>query len=151
MASYDQQFKVLEVPPIVQELVGAGVQEPPRQYVLPEQDRPTAVISEMPEPIPIIDLSRLSAGSAEEFGKLRPALENWDLFLAVGHGMEPSFLAEAMKATREFFNLPLEEKQKYSNIVDGEKLGMDGYGNDMVVKENQVLDWNDRLNLLVEP
>ena len=151
MASYDKQFKVLEVPPIVQELVGAGVQEPPSQYVLPEQDRPAAAVSEMPEPIPIIDLSRLSAGSAEEFDKLRSALENWDLFLAVGHGMEPSFLAEAMKATREFFNLPLEEKQKYSNIVDGEKLGMDGYGNDMVVKENQVLDWNDRLNLLVEP
>ena len=70
---------------------------------------------------------------------------------AVGHGMEPSFLAEAMKATREFFNLPLEEKQKYSNIVDGVKLGMYGYGNDMVVKENQVHDWYDRLNLLVEP
>ncbi|KAF7074597.1 LOW QUALITY PROTEIN: hypothetical protein CFC21_079441 [Triticum aestivum] len=136
MASYDQQFKVLEVPPIVQ--------EPPSQYVLPEQDRP----AEMPEPIPIIDLSRLSAGSAEELDKLRSALE----ILAVGHvhGMEPSFLAQAMKVTREFFNLPLEEKHKYSNIVDGEKLGMDGYGNDMVVKENQVLDWNDRLNLLVE-
>ncbi|KAI4982918.1 hypothetical protein ZWY2020_023410 [Hordeum vulgare] len=152
MASYDQQFKVLEVPPIVQELVGAGVKEPPSQYVLPEQDRPAAAaVSEMPEPIPIIDLSRLSAGSPEEFAKLRSALENWNLFLAVGHGMEPSFLAEAMKATREFFNLPLEEKQKYSNIVNGEKMGMDGYGNDMVVKENQVLDWNDRLNLLVEP
>ncbi|KAF7081200.1 hypothetical protein CFC21_085168 [Triticum aestivum] len=66
-------------------------------------------------------------------------------------GTSSCFLAEAMKVTREFFNLPLEEKQKYSNIVDGEKLGMDGYGNDMVVKENQVLDWNDRLNLLVEP
>uniref|UniRef100_M8C5B6 Protein SRG1 n=1 Tax=Aegilops tauschii TaxID=37682 RepID=M8C5B6_AEGTA len=98
MASYDQQFKVLEVPPIVQ--------EPPSQYVLPEQDRP----AEMPEPIPIIDLSRLSAGSAEELDKLRSALE----ILAVGHvhGMEPSFLAQAMKVTREFFNLPLEEKHK---------------------------------------
>ena len=65
--------------------------------------------------------------------------------------MDPNFLAEVMKAVREFFRLPLEEKQKYSNIVDDKKMSSDGYGNDMVVMENQVLDWNDRLNLLVEP
>ncbi|KAM3223890.1 hypothetical protein ACQJBY_057347 [Aegilops geniculata] len=149
--SYGQQFKIREVPPIVQELVAGGVQEPPGQYVVPEQDRPAAAVSEMPEPIPIVDLSRLSANSADELAKLKSALQNWDLFLAVGHGMEPSFLAEVMKAMREFFKLPLEEKQKYSNIVDGKKMNSDGYGNDMVVVENQVLDWNDRLSLLVEP
>ncbi|XP_037469793.1 protein SRG1-like isoform X2 [Triticum dicoccoides] len=149
--AYNQQFKILEVPPIVQELVAGGLQEPPGQYVVPEQDRPAATVSEMPEPIPIVDLSRMSSNSAEEFTKLQSALENWDLFLAVGHGMEPSFLAEAMKVAREFFELPLEEKMKYSNIVNGEKLSIDGYGNDMVVVENQVLDWNDRFNLLVEP
>ncbi|KAM3244938.1 hypothetical protein ACQJBY_056334 [Aegilops geniculata] len=149
--SYGQQFKIREVPPIVQELVAGGVQEPPGQYVVPEQDRPTAAVSEMPEPIPVVDLSRLSANSADELAKLRSALQNWGLFLAVGHGMEPGFLAEVMKAVREFFKLPLEEKQKYSNIVDGEKMSSDGYGNDMVVVENQVLDWNDRLSLQLEP
>ncbi|KAF7086743.1 hypothetical protein CFC21_090002 [Triticum aestivum] len=149
--SYGQQFNIREVPPIVQELVASGVQEPPGQYVVPEKDRPATAVSEMPEPIPIVDLSRLSANSADELAKLQSALQNWDLFLAVGHGMEPSFLAEVMKAAREFFKLPLEEKQKYSNIVDGKKMSSDGYGNDMVVVENQVLDWNDRLSLLVEP
>ncbi|XP_044953009.1 protein SRG1-like [Hordeum vulgare subsp. vulgare] len=151
MSSYGQQFKIREVPPIVQELVAEGVQEPPGQYVVPEQDRPAAAFSEMPEPIPVVDLSRLSADSPDELAKLRSALENWDLFLAVGHGMEPGFLAEAMKVMREFFKLPLEEKRKYSNIVDGKKMSWDGYGNDLVVVENQVLDWNDRLSLLVEP
>ena len=111
MASYDQQFKVLEVPPIVQELVGAGVQEPPSQYVLPVQDRPAAAVSEMPEPIPIIDLSRLSAGRAEEFDKLRSALENWDLFLVI---LFSNFLSvflsscDVMKWSFRSFSRPLD-------------------------------------------
>uniref|UniRef100_A0ACD5V5G7 Uncharacterized protein n=1 Tax=Avena sativa TaxID=4498 RepID=A0ACD5V5G7_AVESA len=152
--AYDQQFKILGLPPIVQELVAGGVQEPPGQYVVPERDRPAAaVVSEMPEPIPVVDLSRLSssANSVQEFAKLQSALENWGFFLAVGHGMESAFLGEAMEAARQFFELPLEERQKCSNVVDGEKVSMDGYGNDMLVFENQILDWCDRLNLLVEP
>ncbi|KAE8776957.1 Protein SRG1 [Hordeum vulgare] len=77
---YSQKFKILDIPPVVQELVAGGVQEPPVQYVVPEQDRPAAV-SEMPEPIPVIDLGRLSANNAEEFAKLQSALENWGFFL----------------------------------------------------------------------
>jgi isopenicillin N synthase-like dioxygenase len=65
--------------------------------------------------------------------------------------MEPSFLAEVMKLAREFYKLPVEEKQKYSNLVNGKEFSMEGYGNDMVVSEKQILDWCDRLQLIVEP
>lgn len=126
------------------------MQEPPVQYKVPEQDRPAAV-SEMPEPIPVIDLGRLSANNAEEFAKLQSALENWGFFLAVGHGMEPSFLAETMSVSKEFFKLPLEEKQKVSKIAYGDTLSIEGYGNESVVVENQLLDWNDQCFLIVEP
>ncbi|CAN6166394.1 unnamed protein product [Urochloa humidicola] len=141
----------LKIPPIVQELA-AGVQEPPSQYVVRERDRPAAAASRaIPEPIPIVDLSRLSAAAADEVAKLRSALQNWGLFLAVGHGMEPEFLAEMMQLTRGFFNLPLEEKQKYSNLVNGKDFRFEGYGNDIVLSEDQTLDWSDRLTLIVEP
>ncbi|CAM0913050.1 unnamed protein product [Alopecurus aequalis] len=148
-----QPSKIVEIPPIVQELV-ASVEEPPSRYIVPEQDRPAVAGSEMPEPIPIVDLSLLSAShvnSADETAKLQGALENWGLFLAVGHGMEPSFLGEVMNVTREFYKLPLEEKQKYSNFVDGKEFRMEGYGNDMVISEKQTLDWCDRFYLVVEP
>ena len=46
-----------KIPPIVQELA-AGVQEPPSRYVVGEQDRPAVAAAAMPEPIPIVDLSR---------------------------------------------------------------------------------------------
>uniref|UniRef100_A0A0E0PU76 Fe2OG dioxygenase domain-containing protein n=1 Tax=Oryza rufipogon TaxID=4529 RepID=A0A0E0PU76_ORYRU len=140
------EWKIVKIPPIVQELA-ANVPEPPSQYVVDEQDRPAITGSDMPEPIPVIDLSRLSASSSSdddsggELAKLRSALENWGLFLAVGHGIEPSFLSEVMKVTRGFYELPLEEKQKYSNLANGNEFKHEGYGNDMVVSEKQILDW----------
>ncbi|OEL22678.1 Protein SRG1 [Dichanthelium oligosanthes] len=143
-----------KIPPIVQELA-AGVQEPPSRYVVREKDRPTVAGVPMPEPIPVVDLSRLSAPSddhsADEAAKLRSALQNWGLFLAVGHGIEPDLLTEMMKVTREFYSLPLEEKQKYSNLVNGKEFRVEGYGNDMVIAEDQTLDWCDRFYLIVEP
>ncbi|XP_039117791.1 probable 2-oxoglutarate-dependent dioxygenase ANS [Dioscorea cayenensis subsp. rotundata] len=44
----------------------------------------------------------------------------------------------------------MEEKQKYSNIRDGQ-FGKEGYGNDEIIAEGQILDWTDRLFLLVQP
>ncbi|KAL3840737.1 hypothetical protein ACJIZ3_025328 [Penstemon smallii] len=41
----------------------------------------------------------------------------------------------------------MEEKQKVARPVDG----IEGYGNDMVLFDNQPLDWVDRLYLLVTP
>ncbi|CAD6340454.1 unnamed protein product [Miscanthus lutarioriparius] len=141
-----------KIPPIVQELA-AGVQEPPSRYVVGGQDRPAVAVAAMPEPIPIVDLSRLSStdDGADEAAKLLSALQNWGLFLAVGHGMDPGFLAEMIGVTRGFFNLPLDEKQKYSNLANGKEFRNEGYGNDVVLSEDQVLDWCDRLYLIVEP
>ncbi|CAN6191769.1 unnamed protein product, partial [Urochloa humidicola] len=150
----EDQPQPWKIPPIVKELA-AAVQEPPSRYVVREQDRPAAAAAAaMPEPIPIVDLSRLSAAGgagADEVAKLRSALQNWGLFLAVGHGMEQEFLSEMMQLTRGFFNLPLEEKHKYSNLVNGKDFRFEGYGNDMVLSEDQALDWCDRLYLIVEP
>ncbi|KAM0899762.1 hypothetical protein ACQ4PT_021107 [Festuca glaucescens] len=145
-----EPWKTVKIPPIVQELV-TSMQEPSSLYVIPEQNRAALAGSEMLDPIPIIDLRRLSDNNTDEVCKLRSALENWGLFLAVGHGVEPGFLGEVMKVTREFFKLPLEEKQKYSNLVNGNEVRIEGYGNDMVVSEKQILDWCDRLYIIVEP
>ena len=64
--------------------------------------------------------------------------------------MPPSFLDELRDFARAFFSLPMEEKQKYSNIRDGQ-FGKEGYGNDEIIVEGQILDWTDRLYLLVQP
>ncbi|CAN6190538.1 unnamed protein product [Urochloa humidicola] len=138
------------VPTPVQELA-AGVVEPPSQFVLQEQDRPGSLLlaTGMPEPIPMIDLSRLS--DADEVAKLQSALQSWGLFLVANHGIEASLMDAVMGASRDFFHLPLEEKLKCSNMIGGKRFQPEGYGNDMVLSQDQILDWLDRLVLMVEP
>jgi hypothetical protein len=70
-----------KIPPIVQELAD-GVQEPPSRYVVGEQDRPAVAAAAMPEPIPIVDLSRLSASDGAD-DELLSALQNWGLFMVI--------------------------------------------------------------------
>ncbi|KAH9624410.1 hypothetical protein KSS87_003429 [Heliosperma pusillum] len=80
-----------------------------------------------------------------ELAKLQSALSQWGCFQATNHGLSSTFLDEVREVTKKFFDLPLEEKQKYSRVIDD----YDGYGNDTIVSENQTLDWTDRLYLTV--
>uniref|UniRef100_A0ACD5XWH9 Uncharacterized protein n=1 Tax=Avena sativa TaxID=4498 RepID=A0ACD5XWH9_AVESA len=141
------------LPNLVQQLA-TNVHVPPSQYLLRE-DEPLGrdlVGTEMPEPIPTIDLGLLSASNdAGETGKLRSALQTWGFFQVSNHGMESSLIDSMMTASRDFFRLPPEEKRKYSNLLDGKHFQVEGYGNDQVKTHDQRLDWSDRLHLKVEP
>ena len=167
------------LPNSVQQLA-ANVQEPPSRYLLREEEPLGGNLAgtEMPEPIPTIDLGLLSASNdVEEAAKLRSALQTWGFFQVsftfvstfllmdscfsvthIGlceqvsnHGMEASLMDSVMTASRDFFRLPLEEKRKYSNLIDGKHFQMEGYGDDKVKTQDQRLDWSDRLHLKVEP
>ncbi|KAM3194910.1 hypothetical protein ACQJBY_071135 [Aegilops geniculata] len=141
------------LPNSVQQLA-ANMQEPPSQYLLREQELLGAHLAgaEMPEPVPTIDLGLLSASNdPEEAAKLRSALQTWGFFQVCNHGMEASMMDSVFTASREFFHLPLEEKKKCSNLIDGKHFQVEGYGNDQVRTQDQRLDWSDRLHLRVEP
>lgn len=56
-------------------------------------------------------------------------------------------LDEVRILATEFFHLPKSEKQRYAMQGDD----YEGYGNDLVLFENQPLDWTDRLYLKVAP
>lgn len=70
---------------------------------------------------------------------------------ATGHEIPEALLDEVMNVSRAFFCLPIEEKQKYTNLIDGKEFKLEGYGNDRVASDDQILDWSDRLYLLVQP
>ncbi|EMS50519.1 Protein SRG1 [Triticum urartu] len=117
-----------------------------------DQQPATAVVA----PIPVIDLGRLfklddTTASAEEAAKLRLALESWGLFLVTNHGVDAAVMDGMMAASREFFQRPPEEKQRYTNLIGGERFQLEGYGTDQVSSPDQILDWSDRLFLKVEP
>ncbi|KAK2991070.1 hypothetical protein RJ640_010072 [Escallonia rubra] len=65
----------------------------------------------------------------------------------INHGVESSFLDNVHEGSKQFFALPMEERQKYSRETDD----AEGYGNDMVLSKHQTLDGSDRLYLFVNP
>ncbi|KAI4379512.1 hypothetical protein MLD38_005795 [Melastoma candidum] len=133
----------------VQELV-AGGGDVPDKYV--HKDVPVASSDPIPlVDIPVIDLSLLlspsSPSSGDELDKLRSALATWGCFQAVNHGMSASFLDRVREIARGFFHLPAEEKRRYTRAAGN----MEGYGTDIILFEEQVLDWTDRLYLTIHP
>lgn len=69
------------------------------------------------------------------------------LFQSINHGITGVFLDQVRSVTAQFFALPMEEKLKYSRAADS----TEGYGNDMILSEDQILDWTDRLYHIVSP
>ena len=65
----------------------------------------------------------------------------------VNHGVQKELLQRRKDATAEFFNLPIEEKEKYAMASDD----IQGYGHAYVASEDQILDWSDALALIIYP
>jgi isopenicillin N synthase-like dioxygenase len=109
--------------------------------------------------IPIVDLARRfsSAGGSipdeEHRNRRAAALEavgdackNWGFFQVVNHGVGVGSVERMRGAWREFFDLPMEEKELYANSP----ATYEGYGSRLGVEKDAPLDWGDYyyLNLL---
>ncbi|XP_022134811.1 uncharacterized protein LOC111006992 [Momordica charantia] len=129
----------------VQDVASKG--EVPERYIHKECDR-GALDAPLME-APVIDIGLLSSPSntGPELEKLRHGLHSWGCFQAINHGMSPEFLEEVRQVAKLFFALPMEDKLKHSREEDK----MEGYGNDMIFSNQQILDWTDRLYLTVCP
>ncbi|XLS98354.1 hypothetical protein HN51_041089 [Arachis hypogaea] len=66
---------------------------------------------------------------------------------AINHGMSSSFLDKVREVSKQFFELPKEEKMIYAR----EPNDMEGYGSDIIYFRDQKLDWTDRIYLKVQP
>ncbi|XP_037494689.1 protein SRG1 [Jatropha curcas] len=99
--------------------------------------------------VPIVDIGLLQSPltRTEELHKLRSALSSWGFLQVINHGMTSSFLEKMSQVAKQFFSLPVEEKQKYYRETGSHE----GYGNDMAPSEQKTLDWTDRLYLTLSP
>ncbi|EOA37408.1 hypothetical protein CARUB_v10011328mg [Capsella rubella] len=136
----------------VQEMVAAG-EELPEKYLHASADDGKSQPLNTPLPemdIPAIDLSLLFSSSEdgrEELSKLHSALSTWGVVQVMNHGISEALLDKVYKLTKQFFALPTEEKHKYAR----ETGNIQGYGNDVIPANDQVLDWLDRLVLTTYP
>ncbi|KAK9735067.1 hypothetical protein RND81_04G181600 [Saponaria officinalis] len=135
------------IPPFPVEVVSKSKDEKLLQaYMVDEKDR---VSPSLPYMDPnIIDLQRLLDSDEDELKKMELYLNTWGSFQLVNHGIESSKLEQVIKVVKDFFSLPIEEKEKYGPR-DGLNV-MQGWGNDKVA-ENQPFNWNDRIILNVFP
>ncbi|NWJ46881.1 MAG: isopenicillin N synthase family oxygenase [Chloroflexi bacterium] len=63
--------------------------------------------------LPILDISRLEAGAAEKeafLAELRHTAHDLGFFYLTGHGVDPELIRRVLTLSRQFFNLPEEEK-----------------------------------------
>ncbi|KAK2446791.1 2-oxoglutarate (2OG) and Fe(II)-dependent oxygenase superfamily protein [Trifolium repens] len=95
----------------------------------------------------LLPLESIPSTAQQELLKIHSALSSWGFFQATNHGITSLFLEKVREISKQFFELPMEEKQKYAR----EPNGIEGYGNDVIFSENQRLDWTDRVYLKVHP
>ncbi|KAL9247469.1 hypothetical protein vseg_020899 [Gypsophila vaccaria] len=119
------------------------------KYIVKPSDRVSFPLPYM-DPA-IIDL-QLLLESQDELKKFESLLSSWGVVQLVNHGIENSTLDQVLQVTKAFFDLPIEEKEKYARSNDEEwnfSL-MQGWGNDRM-SVGQPFNWLDRLMLLLHP
>ncbi|KAK6918956.1 Non-hem dioxygenase N-terminal domain [Dillenia turbinata] len=98
----------------------------PLLYALPSPKCPKPATDAS---IPVIDLSGLNGSDDQKrsltIKEIGSACEEWGFFQVKNHGVKISLMEEMVKAVEEFFNLPLEEKNKYASndVMDPVRYG----------------------------
>ncbi|KAK8620922.1 hypothetical protein V6N13_067379 [Hibiscus sabdariffa] len=136
--------------PSVQELVRNDPRLLPQRYIQLHTDRPVApdmAMTPSSSDIPILDFALLAKGDQDETRKLDLACKEWGFFQIINHGVPEEVLLKMKAAIAEFFELPLEEKNKYVQAGND----FQGYGQGYVASEEQKLDWCDVLFLITLP
>ncbi|CAH1424950.1 unnamed protein product [Lactuca virosa] len=103
----------------VQSLSKNGIEAIPDSYVKPIMDRLSVVEESNEVNIPVIDLSGLNSDDAvlrkATLELISDAGREWGFFQVVNHGVSHQLMSKTHKVWREFFQLTVEEQQKYAN------------------------------------
>ncbi|KAH7532298.1 hypothetical protein FEM48_Zijuj04G0005000 [Ziziphus jujuba var. spinosa] len=144
VSNYDISDFVLHKGHGVKGLSETGIRALPNQYIQPIEERlcMTKVVPQ--DSIPIIDIS-----NCMEDPKVAEAIcnaaERWGFFQIVNHGIPIEVLEDAKEATRHFFGLPAQEKNKYSK--DNSPSNNVRYGTSFSPQAEKALEWKDYLSL----
>ncbi|XP_054797465.1 protein SRG1-like [Prosopis cineraria] len=120
----------------------------PHRYIRDHKDRPIFdPLSSISSEVPVIDFSLLTERDQHEQKKLDSACKEWGFFQIINHGVGEELLQKMNGAATGFFDLEMEDKQKYSMAEND----LQGYGHAFVFSEDQKLDWADLMFLMTYP
>ncbi|KAL4606242.1 hypothetical protein ACB092_09G087700 [Castanea dentata] len=128
----------------VQALSESGLTKIPDRYIKPTTDRPSPKnLDDTHINIPVIDLQNLLSNNQtlqyDTLSLISSACKEWGFFQVVNHGVSHELMKQARETWREFFDQPLDLKQKYANSPST----YEGYGSRLGVDKGAKLDWSD--------
>ncbi|KAL4611978.1 hypothetical protein ACB092_08G164800 [Castanea dentata] len=123
-----------------------GLKTLPKQYIQPVKERITVSNILPQESIPIIDMSNWDEPKVSK--SICDATKKWGFFQIINHGVPIEVLENVKDATHRFFNLPAEEKRKFSkekspsnSVRFGTSFSPDS------PEAEKALEWKDYLSL----
>nr|ALU11268.1 anthocyanidin synthase 1 [Nelumbo lutea]ARQ79449.1 anthocyanidin synthase [Nelumbo nucifera] len=144
----------------VESLASSGIASIPKEYVRPQEELISIVdvfedekkIDEGPQ-IPTVDLKSLNSEDPAEREKCREELKKaameWGVMHLVNHGISDDLIERVKAAGKTFFDLPIEEKEKYANDQASGKIA--GYGSKLANNASGQLEWEDYFFHLIYP
>ena len=127
----------------VKGLADLGLETLPKQYIQPPEEQIIHSTVVTNDSIPVIDLSNWNDPMVAE--QICNAAEKWGFFQIVNHGIPIEVSENVKEATRQFFGLPAEQKNKHSK--DNSPTNNVRYGTSFTPKAEKALEWKDFLSL----
>ncbi|KAH7547937.1 hypothetical protein ACOSP7_032775 [Xanthoceras sorbifolium] len=145
----------------VESLASSGIQAIPEEYIRPQEELTSIgggnVFEEEKKKegpqVPTIDLMEIDSEDKlvreECREQLKRAAMEWGVMHLVNHGISDDVIDRVKKAGQAFFNLPVEEKEKYAN--DQASGNVEGYGSKLANNASGQLEWQDYFFHLAYP
>ncbi|ERM95352.1 protein DMR6-LIKE OXYGENASE 1 isoform X1 [Amborella trichopoda] len=138
----------------IKELAESGLLTsiPPTHAFPPDPTASNLSSSSIEEQLPTIDFSFLQAKEAVVRSKairdLGEAGAEWGFFRLVNHGVPESLMKGMLDLAKDFFDLPAEERKKYTGkqVLDPIR-----YGTSFNILVEEVFCWRDFLKVIVHP
>ncbi|KAL9263824.1 Leucoanthocyanidin dioxygenase-like protein [Drosera capensis] len=139
------------VPSRVESLASSGIQSIPKEYVRPQEEL-TSIGNIFEEEknqegaqVPTINIKDIASEDVvvrtKAIEKLKEAVTTWGVMHLVNHGISEELTDRVKKAGEVFFQLPIEEKEKYANDQAAGKI--QGYGSKLANNASGQLEWED--------
>nr|AEJ90547.1 anthocyanin synthase [Solanum cardiophyllum] len=143
--------EVVPIPSRVESLAKSGIQVIPKEYVRPQEELngignifEDEKKDEGPQ-VPTINLKEIDSEDKEIREKchqeLKKAAVEWGAMHLVNHGISDELIDRVKVAGGAFFDLPVEEKEKYAN--DQVSGNVQGYGSKLANSACGQLEWED--------
>lgn len=139
----------------VESLSKSGIQSIPEEYVRSKEEIQSIngdifeqeKSNEGPQ-VPVIDLRYINVNDSEEnkricHDELIKAATEWGVMHLVNHGIPDDILNRVKVAGETFFNLPVEEKEKYANDLQQGSGNVQGYGSKLANNACGQREWED--------